>query len=127
MFSLLSGDADFFPNGITPLPPGCFSITCAHLRAVEYYAESVYPGNELNFLGVKCNSLSAYNSKYCQGTAYPMGYATPSYIKGNFFLQTNSEKPYGKSAKKNFQPKCNSDREDEFAYGNDVHKNKIVE
>lgn len=34
----------------------------------------------------------------------PMGYATPSYIKGNlFFLQTNSEQPYGKSARKTFQ------------------------
>lgn len=104
---LFSGDADFFPNGVQPLPPGCYSIICAHLRAVEYYAESVYPENELNFLAVKCSSLSSYNAKYCEGPAYPMKYATPSYTKGNYFLNTNSEKPYGKSANKNFKPNCN--------------------
>lgn len=103
---MFSGDVDFFPNGVQPLPPGCYTITCAHLRAVEYYAESVYPGNEMNFLALKCNSLSAYNSQYCNGRTYPMGYATPSYMRGNFFLNTNSEKPYGKSAQKDFKPKC---------------------
>lgn len=104
------GDADFFPNGVKPLPPGCFSITCAHLRAVEYYAESVLPENELNFLAVRCSSLSAYNSKHCDGPAYPMGYATPSYIKGNFFLNTNAVKPFGKSAQEKYhliQSSCN--------------------
>lgn len=32
------GDADFYPNGIVPLMPGCFTIFCSHSRAWEYYA-----------------------------------------------------------------------------------------
>lgn len=77
------------------MPPGCLTITCAHARAWEFYAESVYPGNENVFEGVKCGSLSALNSGYCPGAKYPMGYAVPHNLKGNYFLQTNSKKPYG--------------------------------
>lgn len=58
-------------------------------------AESVYPGNENNFMGVKCGSLTALNSNYCPGQSFPMGYATPKNLKGNFFLKTNSDAPYG--------------------------------
>lgn len=101
------GDADFFPNGVQPLPPGCLSITCAHQRAPEFYAESVYPGNEFNFMGVKCGSLAAYNGKFCPGKPYPMGYATPHNLKGNFFLKTNDESPFGLNATKDYKPICN--------------------
>lgn len=123
------GDADFFPNGVQPLPPGCLSITCnylllllsllsgvvltiyiilgAHQRAPEFYAESVYPGNEFNFLGVKCGSLAALNGKYCPGKPIPMGYATPHNLKGNYFLKTNEESPFGQNSTKDFKPVCN--------------------
>lgn len=107
-FLCLSGDADFFPNGVNPLPPGCSSISCAHQRAVEFFAESVYPGNENNFMSVKCGSLSALISNYCHGKAYPMGYATPHNLKGNFFLKTNEKSPFGLNATKNAIPKCNN-------------------
>lgn len=89
-----------------PLPPGCLSITCAHQRAPEFFAESVYPGNENNFLGVKCGSLAAYVAKYCPGTPVPMGFATPQGIKGNFFLKTNDESPFGLNSTKDFKPVC---------------------
>lgn len=102
-----SGDADFFPNGVQPLPPGCLSISCAHQRATEFYAESVYPGNENNFMAVKCGSLSALLSNYCQGEAYPMGFATPQNLKGNFFLKTNEKSPFGLNATQSFEPICN--------------------
>ncbi|XP_031628398.1 vitellogenin-2-like [Contarinia nasturtii] len=102
------GDVDWFPNGVQPLPPGCFSITCAHQRAVDYFAESTYPGNEYNFMGVKCSSLFALTTNSCPGESFPMGYATPSYLKGNFFLKTNAESPYGLNATRNFQPICNN-------------------
>ncbi|XP_031628400.1 vitellogenin-2-like [Contarinia nasturtii] len=102
------GDIDFFPNGVQPLPPGCLSISCAHQRAPEFYAESVYPGNEFNFMAVKCGSLSALNGKYCPGKPIPMGYATPLNIKGNYFLKTNEESPYGLNATKDFKPVCNA-------------------
>lgn len=77
------------------MPPGCLSIICGHGRAWEYYAESVYPGKENSFEGVKCGSLSALNSGYCPGSKYPMGFAVPHNLKGNFFLKTNSKTPYG--------------------------------
>ncbi|XP_055296584.1 vitellogenin-1-like [Sitodiplosis mosellana] len=101
------GDADFYPNGDNPLPPGCYSMSCAHQRAPEFFAESVYPGNENNFLGVKCDSLSSLNSKFCRTQSYPMGYATPHNLKGIFFLKTNEDKPYGLNATKNAKPVCN--------------------
>lgn len=101
------GDADFYPNGLYPLPPGCLSIVCAHGRSWEYYAESVYPGNENNFAGIKCRSLSALNANYCPGKSFPMGYAVPKNLKGNYFLKTNAESPYGLNAKKDFMPMCN--------------------
>lgn len=104
---VISGDSDWYPDGVQPLPPGCFDIICAHMRAPEIYAESVYPGNENNFLGVICSSLFALNSNSCRGKAYPMGYATPHNLKGNFFLKTNSQSPHGLNAVKGFQPICN--------------------
>lgn len=92
-----------------PLPPGCLSVTCAHQRAPEFYAESVYPGNEFNFLGVKCGSLAALNAKYCPGKPIPMGYATPHNLKGNFFLKTNEKSPFGMNATKDYKPICNDE------------------
>lgn len=101
------GDCDFYPNGVVTLPPGCLTITCAHGRAWEFYAETVYPGNENAFEGVKCGSLSALNSGYCPGHKYPMGYAVPHNLKGNYFLKTNSNKPYGMESTSNVTCKDN--------------------
>lgn len=88
-----------------PLPPGCLTITCAHARAPEFYAESVYPGNENNFLGVKCGSLSALNGNFCPGKKFAMGYAVPKNLKGNYFLKTNDKSPFGENAR-NVTPTC---------------------
>lgn len=101
---VFSGDVDFYPNGYDPIPPGCDSVSCAHFRAVEYYAESVYPGNEANFPAKKCDSILGL--KLCEGETYPMGYATPETLRGTFFLETSSESPFGLNAKKNFEPVC---------------------
>lgn len=91
-----------FPLGVHALPPGCTSITCAHQRAVEYYAESVYPGNENNFPSIQCNSLNADDTTYCSDKTVPMGFAAPSTLKGNYFLRTNEESPFGKNATTSF-------------------------
>jgi len=91
------GDVDFYPNGLHPLPPGCLTIPCAHGRAWEFYAESVYPDNELNFMATKCTSLTALDTDMCPGRKYPMGFAVPHNLKGNFFLSTNRESPYGEN------------------------------
>lgn len=96
-----------FPFSLHPLPPGCVSISCAHMRAYEYFAESVYPGNEQNFMGNKCTSLTALNSQLCPGRRFPMGFAVPRNLKGNLFLTTNEESPYGQNQGKGKKQSCN--------------------
>lgn len=91
---------------LDPLPPGCFTISCAHMRAWEYYAETVYPGNEENFMGIRCTSLTALNTNQCRGNSYPMGYATPHTLKGNYFLSTNSDRPYGRNVREGRKLGC---------------------
>lgn len=88
-----------FIYSLDPLPPGCFTIVCAHARAYNFYAESVYPGNEEAFLGVKCGSLTALNTGYCKGKQIAMGYAVPVNVKGNFFLNTEGSSPFGRATK----------------------------
>lgn len=93
-------------HSLDPLPPGCLSISCAHARAPEFYAESVLPGYEESFLGVKCGSLSALSGNYCPGKKVPMGYACPKDVKGNFFLKTKGESLFGENAPENFTVIC---------------------
>lgn len=100
------GDIDFFPNGFYPLQPGCFDIVCSHGRSYVYFAETVYPGQERNFLAVRCTSITALNANLCRGASIPMGYKVPTNVKGNFFLRTNSKSPYGLNATLNFHPIC---------------------
>ncbi|XP_058823270.1 vitellogenin-3-like [Topomyia yanbarensis] len=90
------GDIDFYPNGLNSIQPGCYTIICSHSRAWEYYAESVYPGNERNFIGVKCNGLSALISGLCRRQKAVMGYAVSNNVRGNFFLRVNSDAPFGR-------------------------------
>lgn len=87
--------ADFFPNGIVPLMPGCFTIFCSHSRAWEYFAETVVPGNEGNYVAKKCGSLYSYEINACTRKEVIMGFACPNNTKGNFFLKTNSKAPFG--------------------------------
>lgn len=89
------GDADFYPGGLDPLPPGCLSIVCAHDRSWEYYAETVYPGNEMNFLGARCTSLSRVREGKCPKQNVPMGYAVPNNIKGSYFMEVRADAPFG--------------------------------
>lgn len=93
-----TGDADFYPGGIVPLTPGCFDIFCAHARAWEYYAETVYPGNEKNFMGKRCGSLTKLREDKCPGQSFPMGYGIPHNLKGNYFLEVRSESPFGEGS-----------------------------
>jgi Lipase len=64
-------------------------------RAWEYFAESVYPGKENNFLATRCNSLGSVENGACVGKQVPMGHSVPLDIKGNYFLKTNSKAPFG--------------------------------
>ncbi|KAM7350122.1 vitellogenin-1-like [Cochliomyia hominivorax] len=91
------GDVDFYPGGLAPIKPGCSMLGCSHVRSFEYFTESVYPGNENNFLGVRCTSLRNVNNGFCNGAKFPMGLATPHYLRGNYFLDVNAEPPYGQN------------------------------
>ncbi|XP_055915167.1 vitellogenin-1-like [Eupeodes corollae] len=94
------GDVDFYPGGLDPLPTGCLSVVCAHERAWLYYTESVYPGNENNFMAVRCSSLTRLKNNKCPGRSIPMGYASPNHLKGNYFLDVNGEAPFGMDGNK---------------------------
>lgn len=76
--------------------PGCLTIFCSHSRAWEYFAETVVPGNENNLLAKKCGSLHSYEINACLRDEVAMGFSCPKNIKGNFFLKTNGEAPFGK-------------------------------
>lgn len=82
---------------------------CAHLRAYEFYAESVYPGNENGFLGVKCQSMFALNSGFCKGKGEPMGFATVTTLKGNYFLKTAEKSPFGEKSTNPTTVTCNNE------------------
>lgn len=85
-----------FHNSHDPLQPGCWSIICAHGRSYEFFAETVYPGFENNFIAIRCNSLKALKAGKCNNSRkVSMGIATPKSARGNHFLTTNSKSPYG--------------------------------
>lgn len=88
------GDADFYPNGVVSVQPGCLDPSCSHKRAWELYAETVYPENEKNLLAVKCNSLLSLTTGGCYSNPIPLGFACPPTAKGNFFLKTNDKSPF---------------------------------
>lgn len=92
------GDADFYPEGLAPIKPGCYTLGCSHSRSWEYYAESIYPGNEYNFMGTRCTSLKKKEDGFCNSSAYPMGIASPTFLKGNYFFNVRKTAPFGKNA-----------------------------
>lgn len=78
-----------------PIQPGCHSFGCTHSRSYEYYAETVYPGNENGFMSTICSSLRMLDFGFCEGERYPMGIACPTTLKGTLFLTTHSKAPFG--------------------------------
>jgi len=104
------GHADFYPNCEKSAQPGCrrmvaFSkgrfdelVACNHNRAWKYYAESIM--NPWGFRAENCPSYGHYLVGICpkrRGAPVPyMGYMADTRLRGNFFLRTNSEEPYGR-------------------------------
>ncbi|KAH8235926.1 hypothetical protein KR032_010901, partial [Drosophila birchii] len=97
-----AGDADFFVEGRIPFKDGCTgldAITCSHQRAVDYYAESVYPSNEMDFLGRRCDRYAELLvGTYCRDTRTVMGYAAKPTVLGLYYVGANGEAPYGQNA-----------------------------
>lgn len=89
------GHVDFYVNGLNALQPGCVTMTCSHARAWEYYAESVYPGNEYNLWGTECKSLYEMGVECCTGPKRHMGYVLKNDVRGIFLAKVNSKSPFG--------------------------------
>lgn len=105
------GDVDFYPNGSenAEYSNGCKPFLnfhdvmlkgakCSHSRAYKYYAETVIPGNEYNFLPTSCELDDSTSN--CDAKNYPMGFAVKAtYPKGKYFLEANEDCPFGQDIK----------------------------
>ncbi|CAK9828197.1 Pancreatic triacylglycerol lipase [Anthophora retusa] len=103
--ALSIGDVDFYPNDGHRAQPGCPFIApimselelCSHHRSYMFYADSIVNDN---FLGVKCEcTLLVFRGKCNESDVAVMGYNTPSDTRGNYYLKTNAESPYGQGSK----------------------------
>ncbi|EDW18725.2 uncharacterized protein Dmoj_GI13385 [Drosophila mojavensis] len=92
------GHADFYPGGDDPVQNGCIFLECSHSRAVEYFAESVYPDQERNFLASKCDSMKDVHAKVCKSPHSLMGYEVDKKARGIYYLEVNSKSPFGKNS-----------------------------
>ncbi|XP_034472928.1 pancreatic triacylglycerol lipase-like isoform X2 [Drosophila innubila] len=95
------GHVDFFPNkGV--VQPNCGPIDdidthhCYHVRAVEYYAESI-SSSEV-FWAFRCRDLYGFIVGECEpnNDVEQMGYFVRETARGNYFLMTNGKPPYCK-------------------------------
>ncbi|XP_054262684.1 pancreatic triacylglycerol lipase-like isoform X2 [Macrosteles quadrilineatus] len=88
------GDVDFYPNGGTPIQPGCGLDVgfCSHRRAYRYFAESI---TSADFVATACDKWSDYKSGYCKDNATAiMGELVSTRAQGTFYLYTNSTSPF---------------------------------
>ncbi|XP_061395320.1 vitellogenin-1-like [Musca vetustissima] len=91
-------NADFYPNGPSESVPGANNVVEACMRATRYFAESVRPGNERNFPAVESNSFESYKSKKGYGKRVYMGIDCDEDLEGDYILEVDSSKPFGKRA-----------------------------
>lgn len=96
----LLGHVDFFPAGLRGSKPGCgISLRCSHEISVQYYAETVYPGNELNFIGYQCGNYENLRRRSCVGSRSVMGLANAGISRGIQFVPVRPSSPFGLNAK----------------------------
>ncbi|VVC37247.1 Lipase/vitellogenin,Triacylglycerol lipase family,Lipase, N-terminal,Alpha/Beta hydrolase fold [Cinara cedri] len=90
------GHLDFYANNAIA-QPGCGTNTsCSHVRAVEYFAESI--DAKIPFLAVKCISYIMYKLKFCKASdtnsLIVMGEHVDKSQRGIYYFMTNSEPQY---------------------------------
>lgn len=71
---------------------GCWSTSCSVNRAYQFYAKTVYPGNEYLFNATKCESAGLFRMGNCNNVTsqIPLGISTPTWARGNFYLTLTS-------------------------------------
>lgn len=88
--------ADFYPNGGKDQPgcPNYLISTCAHFRAVEYWAESI--SSSEGFWARKCSSYSSVSSSGCTVGGEPRkhGGEPTETVHGIHWFKTNSAPPF---------------------------------
>jgi len=72
-----------------------FSVTCDHGRAWAYFTEAVL--NPTDLVAQKCSNWAQYKINYCDKETVPLGDLNTT-LTGNFYLETNKEKPYNKKS-----------------------------
>lgn len=90
------GHSDFFVNGGLPQKGCLLPQPCTHVRAFEYFAESI---NNKNFIGRSCKSYVNFELGKCKlkPTAYMGGADLDTRAKGRYYLETNSNPPFARS------------------------------
>ncbi|XP_050535300.1 pancreatic triacylglycerol lipase-like isoform X2 [Daktulosphaira vitifoliae] len=90
------GNIDFYANNAFIQPSCGFNSSCSHVRAVEYYAESIM--GKTDFLAAKCMSYLLYTFDFCSASNVSslvrMGEHTPRTAKGIYYFTTNNQSPY---------------------------------
>uniref|UniRef100_A0A1I8P8E1 Lipase domain-containing protein n=1 Tax=Stomoxys calcitrans TaxID=35570 RepID=A0A1I8P8E1_STOCA len=90
------GDLDFFPNGPSPGVRGASNVVEASMLATKFYAESVRPGNEHNFPALEATCMKEYKNNETYGKRTYMGIAADRDLSGDYMLEVNEQRPYGK-------------------------------
>jgi pancreatic triacylglycerol lipase len=92
------GVATFYPNWGSS-QPGCgldLTGACAHGRAYEFFAESLYPHS--GFMSVQCRDFSEILNSMCttSGPSVTMGGEPSNWGQANgvYFVRTNSATPF---------------------------------
>ncbi|XP_065355472.1 pancreatic lipase-related protein 2 [Calliphora vicina] len=94
------GHADFYPNYLKLVQPGCNPLmeirNCNHFRSNIYYAESMV--TDEGFWSYNCGSYMEFVYNQCANYSdIPhalMGYYVDESARGSYFLETNDKSPY---------------------------------
>ncbi|XP_075156812.1 vitellogenin-1-like [Haematobia irritans] len=103
------GDVDFFAGGLSPTRRGCgINIRCSHEISIQYLVESIYPGNELNFVGYQCDSYEDLEQQTCRGPRSIMGFANGGRSRGIHYVPVRPQSPFGSNGNSDDSYRFNS-------------------